>query len=268
MKKLLALLLCVLLVVSMLAACGNKDENDDDDKSTKSTTSETKADETKGTEPKGTEPTPTQPQGTEPSQTQKPSTGNKQEAAVGTILDTPEVTFDLDKNENVYVLFNTKDETGKDTQMEIAVKEESNGTSLLYVTDGMLRGEEVLYEMTEAGDITKYARGIFDDNFSKVTATQDALEQETMEILDLLLMMLAPVPSTTSGVKFEKTDDIAFSLVGDVYTYNVLENGNVELKIHVHKETGIVTDMKDAQGNTIYSVMDLSLTEIPIPDYK
>ncbi len=259
MKKLLALLLCVLMVVSMLAACGNKDDDDDDDKkSTKATTSDTKG----GDSGKTTKPAESQETGSS-SQTQKPNTniGNKQETTTGTILDAPEVTFDFNKHENVYIWATITSKTGTTQEMVLAVSGD-----LFYVSDGWLTGSEAVYELSDYG-VVKYTKADQDYSFAKdVTTSQDELTAEVDEIAELLALFL-DISSQMPGVKYKKTNEVAFSMVGDVYTYNLIENGVEAGKIHIHKETGIMSYFEDGQGVSM-TINQLKLTDIPIPDYK
>ena len=106
------------------------------------------------------------------------------------------------------------------------------------------------------------------DSFEKVEdKTQTELETNVATQMELLTIFLYPTIMMPNA-KYRETDDIAASLVGDVYTYDVIEDGQVTYKIQYHKETGIMTDLRDANGNMVYTVVDLRTSDLPIPEYK
>lgn len=260
MKRVLALLLCVLLVVSMLAACGSKDDDiDDDDKDTKSTTGETKADETKGTEPNSTEP-----KGTQPTQPQKPSTSG---VSVGTILDIPEVTYNSE-NDDLYLCMYTVDlvDGNKVADMEIAIQDGNTDTPVVYYSNGKNGSNKEVYEVTSDG-IVKYVKTKGQDSFTKdTTTTQDAM-LSTIEFVMGIFEVVLDSENSFPGLQFKKTGE-SVSGIGEAYAYDVLSEGEVVAKIRVHKETGIIAELKNPQGFNVMVVTQMHMTNLPIPDYK
>jgi len=156
------------MLVSMLAGCAK-------DADTGSGSNETQA------------PTQAETQ----AQTQAPT---RPEAAVGDILDTPEVTFDT-SIEDLYVNVILYGETEDDMQtMEIAVDQITDDSYVIYATNGTLKLDEIIYEVTDAG-IAKYYRDVFGTDFTletKLSPTE--LQEEVNSMMDLLsLFMLAGI---------------------------------------------------------------------------
>lgn len=262
MKKILALLLSLLMVVGMLVACGGSEDSKESD-GTKQTTTEapTEPEETP-TEP---EEKPTEPEEDPTEPEEKPT---EPEVITGELLEAPEVTFNKE-NEDLYIMFQTAGESEEETQMiSFAVDQLTEDDYILYFCNGALfQDEEMIFEV-QGESITPYAKNAFMDNYELVTdKTQEENETAISDIWSIVGMFVYP-EVYFEGAKYQKTEETAYSLCGDVYTYNVVADGKVAYKIHVHKETGIVTYLTDAAGNLIFQVWEVSTTELPIPEYK
>ena len=253
MKKIIALILATFMLVGMLAGCG-QDIEKSTDKETKGT-NEVK-DENKNENDY--------------------ENGNKNEAqdnqqqisaAVGDILDAPEVSFDT-SIEDLYIYFTYPGETENEVlSMEIALDQITEDSYVLYVTNGLLKLDEIVYEVT--GDsIAKYYCDVFMDKFQQDdNLTQAELEQELTSIMELLTMFMVAHPDL-QGMNFRKTNEGTFAVAGEVYTYDLLESGEVWGKICIDKATGLMVSLKDAQGNSSYTVQKLQTSNVEIPAYK
>lgn len=250
MKKWIAGLMALLLLVGMLVGCGAK-EKDSDEKQTEAT----QATQTEAT------PTPTQ------APTQAPTQPSGTEAAVGTLMNVPEKTFD-ESTTQLYMLMVIPDESGKEVQMGITVKDLPDGSSILYVTDGMIPTAEIVYEIAANETVTKYTRGMLQDNFTKDTAAaQAALQAEVEDVIEAFAMTLA-FDSAMEGVQLRKADNNTMTVVSPAYGYDVLEDGVKTGYVCIHKETGIAVDLRDENGNKIFWLMDIKVGNVEIPQYK
>lgn len=241
MKKSVVLLLAICMLATIFVGCGSENNP-----------------------PAQVDTTQAQQQVVIPNETQQ----TNQEVAVGTILDAPEVQFDNSIEEiYLYVTFpgDTAEETGS---MELALNQITPDTYLIYVTDGLLKTHELVYEVTDSG-VTKYWKDAFMDAFSPETeASQQQIEAEKNETLSLISYFTMGHEDYT-GYKYRKSDDIVFALTGgDVYVYDVLENNECVGQMCIDKATGVMVKFEDAQGNTIYNVQKLQTSNVEIPEYK
>lgn len=190
-----------------------------------------------------------------------------QEVAVGTVLSAPEVQFDTNTKE-LYVYFTCPgDEVGETASMEIAVDQVTEDTYLLYTTDGLIKTHQLIYEVTDAG-VTKYYKDTFMDTFEKETeSSPQQVEKEKDEILSLLSNFMMQ-NSDYEGYKYRKSDATVVALTGDVYVYDVLENNECVGQICIDKNTGLLVSLKDAQGNSSYTVQKFQTSNVEIPAYK
>lgn len=244
MKKTLAVILAVLMLVGVLAGCAKDNQNPTEGKPEETTSSEP----TSPSQP-NTQPT-TQPQ-----------------AAVGDILNAPEVRFDT-SIEDLYICFTYPGESNNEVlSMEIAVDQTTEDSYVIYVTDGLLKQDEAIYEVTNAG-ITKYHKDVFMDNFVQdTTLSQAELKQEETSIMTLLSMFMVAHPDL-QGMQYRKTDETAFAITGEVYTYDLIKSGEVWGKICIDKTTGLLVSLKDTDGTALYTVQDIKTSNLGIPAYK
>lgn len=252
MKKTIAILLTMLMLVSMLAGCGEKAPDNADNSKLPTANNEIQNNE--------------QTEDQKQNETQQ-NTQPKAEAAVGDVLDAPEVSFD-ENTEDLYIYFTYPgDEKDEVLSMELAIDQVNEDTYVIYMSDGLLKLHEVIYEVTDAG-VTKYYKDAFMESFALETElTQTELEQEKASMLSLLSTFMLAHPDL-EGVKYRKSDAPAFALTGDVYVYDMIEAGEVAGQICIDKATGLMVSLKDTDGTALYSVQAIKTSDLGIPAYK
>ncbi len=257
MKKTIALILAAVTVLAMLAGCeinintgsGSGSNNNDNQTATQAATQAPVQEETQAA-------------------TQAPTQSQQNtQAGVGDILDTPEVTFDL-SIEDLYIYYTYPGETENEIlSMELAVDQVTEDTYVIYMSDGLLKLDEVIYEVSDTG-IAKYYKDVFAEGFTLETAlSASALQAEVDSIMELFSMFMC-VGEEWASAKFQKTNDFAFSLTGDVYTYDLIENGVADGKVWIDVATGLVVKIIDTDGTDLFSVQEIKTSNIDIPDYK
>lgn len=203
----------------------------------------------------------------EAGESDKKSEEKVEEAEVGTILNTMEVTPALEK---FYVCFTFADEQSENgiSSMEIAM-DDTEEPGIIYVTDGTLKLNEMVYEMDADGNITKYVKDVFMTEFVKdESLSQESLQNEKEKILDML-GLLGFGYGEDSSVKYKKCESVDYSfLPGPAYAYEVISDSSDVSTIWLDRETGIVVNLCDADGNSILSVSDIKTENIGIPTYK
>lgn len=241
MKKIIALSLAVCMLAAALTGCGTKDSTTGNDRPPQTNTQQ--------------------------DQQQKPSEQENKEVAAGTVLDAPEVVFDTN-TEDLYVYFTYPGDAEDEVlSMEITVDQVTTDTYLIYVTDGLIKNHELVYEVTDVG-VTKYYKDIFMSEFALETeASQEDLEKEKNNILSLLSYFIMQ-HSDYAGCQYRKSDALVVSLTGDVYVYDMLENNECVGQISIDKSTGLVVNIADAQGNAMYTVHKFQISNVEIPAYK
>lgn len=250
MKKAIALLMSVLMLVGLLAACG----------------SEPQVQTPQSQQEPAVNQDPVEQETAGADVPEETTAGSAQSNVTGELLDAPEVSFDTSL-EQLYIYFTMPGEGDEVTSMEIALDQVTEDMYVLYVTNGLLKLNEMVYEVSDDG-ITKYYKDTFMESFLLETELSQAeLENEKntmMELLSCFMMM----GSDLEGVQYEKTDEVAVALTGDALTYNMVQNGQVTGKITIDKATGLMVSMKDAEGNSLYTVMDIKTSDLGIPAYK
>lgn len=270
--KLLSLILALLLVISVFTGCGNndsEDEDDEDDEKTEQTEKNNDDDEEQNDNqdssdtPAVTEKKEEETQKPEAQQPNTPQQGTI--AEVGAILDAPEIKLD-ESVEDIYIYF-TIPGTGDEetTSMELSISQFSDDMYGLYVSDGLLKLNEIVYEVTDTA-ITKYVKDVFMEKFVKDTEmSQTDIKAEFTETFSLLTMFIEPA-AYLEGYKYKKANDTIAPLTGDAYVYELINDGKVEGKITIDKDTGIMVSLEDPDGRI--TVIDLKVKNIDFVDYK
>lgn len=195
------------------------------------------------------------------------SLSQPKEVPAGTLLDAPEVAVDTDIDK-LYIRFLTPGEEEDSVQeMEIAVDQVTEDTYVLYVTNGMLKLDEAIYEVSDSG-ITKYYKNVFMVEFVQETeADQQTLQAEVDTLLGILSYFMLG-SKEFAGVQYRKSDEYAFSLTGDTYVYDVIRDGVVESTIQIHQDTGLLVDVDDPEDNMVITIQEFKTRALDIPDYK
>lgn len=236
MKKTFAFILATLMLVGMLAGCGKDNENSSESKSEETTNNGTQ-------------------------------TNTQTQVVVGDILDAPEVRFDT-SIEDLYIYFTYPSESGNEVlSMELAINQVTADSYTIYVTNGLLKTDETIYEITDDG-IAKYRRNVLTNNFEQDTVlTQAELKQEEAKILSLFSMFMVAHPDW-QGMQFRKTDEHASAITGEVYSYDLIKSGETWGKICIDKATGLLVSIKDVDGTSLYTVQSIRVSNFEIPQYK
>ncbi len=243
MKKIIALFLVVLMISCLLIGCGEKSQDGGDNQTATST-------KTDG-----------QPQWV-PNQN---NTQQNKPAAVGDILDAPEVIY---TSEKLYVYYTYPAETGDQTlSMELAIDQVTEDTYVIYASDGLLKLNEIIYEVTDTS-ITKYYKDSFMEGFVKNTELPlAALQKEKDGMMDLVFLFILD-SAEYDMCKLRKSDASVFTPTGDSYVYDLILDGTVTGQICVDKATGVVVKCTDSQGTSQFSVQQFKTSGFTIPAYK
>ncbi len=264
MKKFVTILLAIIIVSNLFVACGENNPKEPDPTSTITANTQETDEQLNEDEPKAT---PTPDTTTVTDNKDQDSTQNS-DVAVGEILDKPEVTFDSN-TEKIYVYFISYDteSNNEPTTLEIAFDQITDDTYVIYVTNGLLKLNELIYEVTDSG-ITKYYKDAFSEKFTKeMTLSQDDLQKEVNSNHELF-SLLTIYETFGESVKFRKSDAVVPFKSGDVYVYDLIEAGETTGQIAIDKKTGIMVSFKDDKGNSIFSVQDIKTSDFKIPEYK
>lgn len=250
-SKLIATLLIFIMALSLCACGGSEKEEEKKD--------DTKVEDTDKTEKDDSED--------EADKEETDKTENVEEAEIGTVLDAPEKVFDLEK---FYIYFTYPDEeaeTGMAT-MEIAL-DDSDDFGVLYVTTGPLKLDEIIYEADAEGITAKYYKDVFAEGFTKEESlSAEELQTEVTGILELLDMMGYEFSETYPDTQFKKCESQTAPLTGEAYVYELIEDGESHGTVWVDQETGVFVKLFDENGEELFTVQDISTTELGIPEYK
>ena len=240
-------LLTIAIVISMmcgLIACGSKDTVESSDSTTK--------DNKISTEENGV--------------TKEDKEETIIEAEVGTILDAPEKLFEADK---FYVLLSYPDEENESgiSTMEI-VLDDTVTPGVVYLTSGLLKTDELIYELNEDGTITKYYKDVFMEDYVLIDdATQEELQEEKQSAMEIMSQVGWCADIIYEGVQYKKCENEWNAFFGDVFVYEMLYEGENFGKISVDMETGLWVK-EEYDGEEIMSVTMYRETDLGIPEYK
>ena len=188
------------------------------------------------------------------------------DAAIGTMLDKPEKVLEL---EEFYVSMTYPDdesETGVKT-LEIALKDKEE-PGILYISDGMLKLHENIYELSSSGDVVKYTKDVFAETFTKDEESSSASLQKEVETLKTLLQRVGyGFVELSSEVKYKKCKDEKILPTGEAYKYELYAGNELIGSICVDKETGIFVKMTNPDGSDVMTVISIE-TDVNIPAYK
>lgn len=242
MKKVLALLMALMMILS-LAACGKKDSD--------------KKESASGEPQAGTEVE----QETPGKEEEKPEELPQSTAQIGDKLTQPEALFS-DDIEKLYLYFTAKDENGEIQNNEYTMYQVTEDYYVIYLTDGPLKLEEVIYEVHDE-EILCYYKDVFASGYTQDTSVdQETLRQKVQDVFDVLAMMGV---GDVSG-EYYKCADEEYTLHGPAFAYDVPADGDT-IHILVNKATGIFTRITGAGFDV--TVMDIMIgDEVTLPAYK
>lgn len=229
---LLAILLCL-----MLAACSGKPAAEDG----KDTAQNTTADEA--------------------------TSQTEQEADVGTMLDKPEKELTLEKFFISATYPDDENESGVKT-LELGLDDTAD-PGILYVTDGVLKLHENIYELSSSGKIAKYTKDVFAESFAKDTESSEQTLKDEVEVLKNLLLQFGYGFAEAGGeTKYKKCDDAKILLTGEAYKYELYQGEECIGSICVDKKTGIFVKATNPAGETIMTVTAIQTEDFELPAYQ
>ncbi len=197
-----------------------------------------------------------------PNTTQEPI-----EVTVGTMLDKPEKIVELEEFYISVIYPDSENESGVKT-MEIALKDKGN-PGILYISDGVLKLHENVYELSGNGDVVKYTKDVFAEKFTQdKESSAETLEGEVESLQNLLQLVGYGFVEASSDIKYKKCEDVKITLTGEAYKYELYAEDEVIGTICVDKQTGIFVKMTDSDGSDIMTVTSIKTTGFDIPEYK
>lgn len=193
-------------------------------------------------------------------------TESNQPAAVGDTLSKPEKTFDATKADKLYLccIVSTDDGT---KQFEFALDQVSDEMYLLYVSNGLLKNDELVYEVGDK-EIKKYEKSIFQNDFSLVSSSSyNELRKEVDTFLQLVYLFTNGL-GNTENIEYKKLQDFDNPGTGIAWAYDAYENGEKIAEIKVDQKTGLFVKIKTENGDTNVSLQEYKLSGDIIPAYK
>lgn len=196
---------------------------------------------------------------------QTSQTATVSEANVGDVLEKPEIEFSNESGK-LYLRFTVKTEDTEGEEMEVAFDQITDDTYLMYVTNGLLKVDEIVYEVGD-DKIEKYTRSILEENFRLDTSTsQDDLQDEIDYVMELSNLILSPL--TGDGIEYHKLNDREFMKFGKVYVYEMYQSGEKQADVWVDAKSGLITSFRTVDGNTSITLSEYTLDGYDIPQYK
>ena len=228
MKRIIASILTLLLLLS-LCACGNNKENNKTE-----TNNQTSATESK----------------------------KQEESTAGETVTEPEKTFDTEK---LYLRFTTTTDE-KTNEFEYAFDQITDDTYLLYVSNGMLKNNEIVYEVGDT-EIKKYEKSALQEKFSLTTLSYEEAKNEVDTHMKLVAMFLNGFEGA-KGLEYKKQGDFNAPETGEAWMYDVYEDGKKIAEVMINKETGLYSKIKMEDGSMTYTLSEYKLSGFTIPEYK
>lgn len=190
---------------------------------------------------------------------------SQKEHAVGETLSKPEKTFEPESDDNLYLRFTTI--TGGETnEFEYAFENTTDDTYLLYVSNGLLKNNEIVYEVGD-NEIKKYVKSALQDKFSLETLSYDELKDEVDKHMKLTAIFMNGLEGA-NGLEYKKKEDFDAPGTGDAYVYDVYENGEKAAEVMVNKDTGLYSKIKMEDGSMTCTLNEYKLNSYTIPEYK
>ena len=132
-----------------------------------------------------------------------------------------------------------------------------------------LKTNEKVYELDGKGNVAKYEKNAFMESFRQdKTISTETLAQEKDDMLVLLQTLGFCFVDANSGVQFKKCENQKAVLTGDVYVYEMLQDGESLGEVWVDQETGVFVKWTDKNGEEAFSVQEIKTSDIDIPEYK
>ena len=229
MKRIIASILTLLLLLSLCACGGNKENNKTETNNQTSTTESKK----------------------------------QEESTVGETVSEPEKTFE--NTEKLYLRFTTTTDE-KTNEFEYAFDQITDDTYLLYVSNGMLKNNEIVYEVGDT-EIKKYEKSALQENFSLATLSYDEAKNEVDTHMKLVAMFLNGFEGA-KGLEYKKQGDFNAPGTGEAWMYDVYEDGKKIAEVMINKETGLYSKIKLEDGSVTYTLSEYKLSGFTIPEYK
>lgn len=231
MKRIIASILTLLLLLSLCACGGNKENNKTE------TNNQTSATESK----------------------------KQEESTAGETVTEPEKTFDTENTEKLYLRFTTTTDE-KTNEFEYAFDQITDDTYLLYVSNGMLKNNEIVYEVGDT-EIKKYEKSALQENFSLATLSYDESKNEVDTHMKLVAMFLNGFEGA-KGLEYKKQGDFNAPGTGEAWMYDVYEDSKKIAEVMINKETGLYSKIKMEDGSMTYTLSEYKLSGFTIPEYK
>ena len=198
-------------------------------------------------------------------QTSTTESKKQEESTAGETVSEPEKTFDTENTEKLYLRFTTTTDE-KTNEFEYAFDQITDDTYLLYVSNGMLKNNEIVYEVGDT-EIKKYEKSALQEKFSLATLSYDEAKNEVDTHMKLVAMFLNGFEGA-KGLEFKKQGDFNAPGTGEAWMYDVYEDGKKIAEVMINKETGLYSKIKMEDGSMTYTLSEYKLSGFTIPEYK
>lgn len=188
------------------------------------------------------------------------------EAEVGALLDAPEKMFNLEK---FYALISFPDDTNESgiSTREI-IMDDTSTPGIVYLTSGLLKLDEYIYEMGDDGSLTIYYKDVFMEDYVLLDSmTDEEIQTEKNYVYSQLAWIGWSSDVFFEGVKYKKCENDWNAFWGDVFVYEMIYDDEVLSKIYVDMETGVWVK-EELDGVQNMSVTMFREDDLGIPEYK